>query len=421
MTPDGWRETTLGEAIEVIGGGTPKRDVAEYWNGTIPWATPSDITALRGRFIGATESLITPKGLADSSAKLLPVGAVLMTSRATIGACAIAKTMIATNQGFQNLLPSESLSSEFLLYLVQSLHSELIRRAAGSTFLEISNKGVKAVPVALPPLPEQRKIAAILSSVDEVIEKTEAVIEQLQVVKKAMMQELLTRGIPGRHSRFKQTEIGEIPEEWEVVALGDLAGVFNGKASGTGGTWLRAFKTKHVYDGLLRLDKPEFAGDGLAEKVNPETYLKDGDTLTPNMAHGTIGRVAYVRFVEENWATDGQVMVLRSLDAERLAPRFLFEYISSVPGRRQLLDREKGGIFGEKRGQTHMYPRDVKAMRIPLPEIVEQRAIAAALESLDQPLEANERSLGALETLKTGLMQVLLTGDVRVTPDEEAA
>ena len=83
-------------------------------------------------------------------------------------------------------------------------------------------KTIPRVPILLPPLPEQRKIAAILSSVDEVIEKTEAVIEQLQVVKKAMMQELLTRGLPGRHTRFKQTEIGEIPEEWEVNG-GDLA------------------------------------------------------------------------------------------------------------------------------------------------------------------------------------------------------
>jgi type I restriction enzyme S subunit len=75
--------------------------------------------------------------------------------------------------------------------------------------------------VLLPSLPEQRKIAAILSSVDETIEKTEAVIERLQVVKKAMMQELLTRGLPGRHTRFKKTEIGEIPEEWDVVELGE--------------------------------------------------------------------------------------------------------------------------------------------------------------------------------------------------------
>jgi type I restriction enzyme S subunit len=78
------------------------------------------------------------------------------------------------------------------------------------------------LPLLLPPLPEQRKIAAILSSVDDAIEATQAVIDQLQVVKKAMMAELLTRGLPGRHTRFKMTEIGEIPEEWEVRRIGDL-------------------------------------------------------------------------------------------------------------------------------------------------------------------------------------------------------
>ena len=79
--------------------------------------------------------------------------------------------------------------------------------------------------LALPPHREQRKIAAILSSVDDAIEKTQAVIDQVQVVKRGLMQELLTRGLPGRHTRFKQTEIGEIPEEWEIVRLGDVASV----------------------------------------------------------------------------------------------------------------------------------------------------------------------------------------------------
>ena len=91
--------------------------------------------------------------------------------------------------------------------------------ASNSRAAERSARRVLRRDVALPPLPEQRKIAAILSAVDEVIEKTEAVIESLQTLKKAMMQELLTRGLPGRHTRFKQTEIGEIPEEWEAASV----------------------------------------------------------------------------------------------------------------------------------------------------------------------------------------------------------
>ena len=90
----------------------------------------------------------------------------------------------------------------------------------GSTFAAVNKADLAGLRIPLPPLREQRKIAAILSSVDDAIEKTQAVIDQVQVVKRGLMQELLTRGLPERHTEFKQTEIGRLPAEWEVVELG---------------------------------------------------------------------------------------------------------------------------------------------------------------------------------------------------------
>ena len=137
---------------------------------------------------------------------------------------------MATNQGFQNLVPNQNTCIDFLYYLIHHNKRRLERLAAGSTFLEISKRAVCGFRVALPPLPEQRMIAAILSSVDETIEKTQAVIDQVQVVKRGLMQQLLTRGLPGRHTRFKQTEIGEIPQAWHVLDLIHLSedGIRNG-------------------------------------------------------------------------------------------------------------------------------------------------------------------------------------------------
>jgi hypothetical protein len=115
-------------------------------------------------------------------------------------------------------------STDFLRHLLGSISDAILREAegAGSTFPNVNHDRLSAWPILAPPLPEQRKIAEILSSVDETIEKTEDVIAQLDVVKKAMLEELLTRGIPGRHSRFKMTEIGEVPAEWDVAPLGSL-------------------------------------------------------------------------------------------------------------------------------------------------------------------------------------------------------
>lgn len=124
---------------------------------------------------------------------------------------------------------------DFLAYLVRSpqmlVHYQGGARGTNVRRNRIARSDFLRIPVALPPLGEQRKIAAILSSVDDAIEATQAVIEQLQLVKKAMMAELLTRGLPGRHTRFKMTEIGEVPEEWEVLPLGELAAVDRGKFS----------------------------------------------------------------------------------------------------------------------------------------------------------------------------------------------
>ena len=118
MKPDGWSELPLTDLAEIAGGGTPKRGEPSYWNGNVAWATPTDVTALAGRTIRRTASTITEAGLAKSSATLLPPGSLLLTTRATIGVCAIAGVAIATNQGFQNLVPRHRTYVDFLYYLI---------------------------------------------------------------------------------------------------------------------------------------------------------------------------------------------------------------------------------------------------------------------------------------------------------------
>ena len=190
--PEGWMAVALGDVATVVGGGTPKRSEPDFWNGNVPWATPTDVTGLRGRTISQTASSITEAGLVSSSATLLPPNSLLMTTRATIGACAINRVEMATNQGFQNLVPKAETCVDFLYYLVQYHVRRLEKLAAGSTFLEVSKRTVRGFRVHMPPLPEQHKIAAILSSVDKIIEKNQAVMDRLQVVKSGLMPALLT-------------------------------------------------------------------------------------------------------------------------------------------------------------------------------------------------------------------------------------
>jgi restriction endonuclease S subunit len=198
------------------------------------------------------------------------------------------------------------------------------------------------------------------------------------------------------------------PAGWENCRLADIADLFNGKAGGTGGTWLRVFKTRHVYDGSVRLGNPAFVPDQKASTIPESTYLRDGDTLTPNMAHGTIGRVAFVRSADRNWTVDGQIMVVRP-KSESVLGRYIYDWLSRPQSKAMLVSMEKGGAFDELRGQTHIYRNDVASIPLLLPPLPEQRKIAAILSSVDEAIEGTQAVIDQLQVVKKAMMADLLT------------
>jgi type I restriction enzyme S subunit len=194
MIPEGWEVKHLSELADIVGGGTPAREVEEYWkNGNIPWATPTDITKEKtGKYIDHTEECITAKGLSSSSAKLIPTNSILLTSRANIGFMRLNTKPMATNQGFASVVPFED-NAQFLYYLLDIYVPYMHRRAYGTTFPEISKTEVKNIPVVIPKsIDEQQKIATILSAQDRKIETEETNLAKLQNLKKGLMGDLLS-------------------------------------------------------------------------------------------------------------------------------------------------------------------------------------------------------------------------------------
>lgn len=187
-----WGVKKLGEITEIVSGGTPKTGVAAYWEGGIKWCTPTDITSTAGKYLFVTERTISALGLSSSSAHILPVGTLLLCSRATIGEVKIASSEICTNQGFKSLICGSGVNNEFLFYLLLTMKHRIVEKAIGSTFLEISKKDMALLEVSLPPLPEQTAIAAILTDMDVEIEKLEQKVAKYRQIKQGMMQELLT-------------------------------------------------------------------------------------------------------------------------------------------------------------------------------------------------------------------------------------
>ena len=157
--PEDWNFKKISEIGKIVGGGTPDTKNEEYWNGDVSWLVPQELTGLAGNYIEKSERTITKKGLEKSSAKPLPVGTVLLTSRATVGECAIAKKPMTTNQGFQNIICNDNYDNLFVLYLLQHNKYRLIRLAQGTTFLEINKKNVGKVELSFPnKKQEQQKI-----------------------------------------------------------------------------------------------------------------------------------------------------------------------------------------------------------------------------------------------------------------------
>lgn len=189
-----WEAATLSELADIRSGGTPSTSDATLWDGDIAWVTPTDITALDGRkFLSGTTRTISRAGLRQSSAELLPEGTIVMTSRATIGECAIATIPLTTNQGFKNFIPKDRADRDFLYYLLMSQKKGFIELCSGSTFLEIGKTKLTGYTVRVPETKkEQEAIAAVLSDMDAEIQTLESRLAKARAVKEGMMQNLLT-------------------------------------------------------------------------------------------------------------------------------------------------------------------------------------------------------------------------------------
>ncbi|MDR8786187.1 type I restriction enzyme specificity protein [Burkholderia multivorans] len=189
-----WTVKRLDQLANIRSGGTPSTTVSRFWDGGIPWCTPTDITRLGGgKYLLDTSRQITSEGLSNSSAELIPANSVVMTSRATIGECAINLKPVTTNQGFKNFVPFEDTDVNFLYYLLQTQKQGFMQLCAGSTFLEIGKTQLAAYKVHLPSTKaEQTAIAQVLSDMDVELAALEARRDKTRLLKQGMMQELLT-------------------------------------------------------------------------------------------------------------------------------------------------------------------------------------------------------------------------------------
>jgi type I restriction enzyme, S subunit len=336
--------------------------------------------------------------------KVAPAGSILMSVRAPVGdvnttpwECCIGRGLAAIN--------GIGIDQGYLLQYLVHAKEELVALSQGSTFEAVNGNDLRQFGLLLPPLPEQRKIAAILSSVDTAIEKTEALLAKLRDLKTAMMQELLTKGIG--HTRFKDSPLGRIPEEWEVV---DCAEVCQKVVVGivikptqyyapSGITLLRSANVREEglnLTGLVYM-APEFDTD------LKKSRLRTGDVVTVRTGYPGTSCVIPPSLDGANC-----VDLIISRPGPQVVPEYLAMWINSDSGKGQVL-RAQGGL-----AQQHFNVGDLKRMSIALPGIAEQGRICTAVGAAEHQLRSAQKRHEKLQSLKNALMQDLLTGRVRV-------
>ena len=286
-------------------------------------------------------------------------------------------------------------------------------RATGSTRFTVSLPVFNDLEITIPPLPEQKKIASILTSVDEVIETTKKQIDKLQDLKKAMMNELLTKGIG--HTEFKDSELGRIPKSWEVKKLESLINLLTDFEAN--GSFADVKANVKVYDHFefawyvratdlennTPLSKVKYV-DELTYNFLRKTQLSDEEILIAK--RGEIGKVYFYRNRGLPATAAPNTYLLRL--NELCDPFYLFCYLTSTDGVKRLKQINASTTIGA------LYKNDVKSFKILVPSKEEQQQISKIILSFDDKLKNCEAKIAQTQALKKSLMQDLLTGKVRV-------
>ena len=359
---DGWESTKIGEIAEIVGGGTPKTEVGEYWNGEIKWFTPSEIG--KTKYIKDSERHITEKGLKNSSAKLLPANTILLSSRATVGEVSIALTECSTNQGFQSLITKNNVDNEFVYYLISTIKNEFIRRASGSTFLEISKNEIKRIPITIPTLSEQKKISNLFSAIDNKIELLEEKHEYYQDFKKFLMQQIFAQKL-----RF----------DYEIVKLKNISKINKGK----------------------QLNKDAMIEDGEYYVLNggqePSGYTNEWNTPENTITISEGGNsCGFVNFNEEKFWSGGHCYFLSDLD-NQTDTYYLYSYLKF---KEEHIMRLRVGS-----GLPNIQKSDIENFKVQLVSKEEQNKISNLLLSADKKVDFIKNQKENFENFKHGLLQ----------------
>ncbi len=394
MSP--WPTSNLGDVCEVVSGATPKTTNPDFWDGDVLWVTPKDLTIIGQKYINDTPRKITELGLKSCSATMLPANSVLFSSRAPIGLVAINTVPVCTNQGFKSLVPRDELVyADYIYWWLETYRKSIQKKGRGATFKELSKKLVEELKIPLPPLDEQKRIAAILNAAEDLRAKRRKSLAELDALLQSTFLDMF--GDPVTN-----------PMGWEVVSVGSIS---ERVTKGESPKW-QGFEyqndgalfitSENVRDNSIDLSRPKFVPLEFNDKLSRSELLKND--LLINLVGASIGRSClfpgYIRPANVN-----QAVCVVTL-GERIDAKYLVNLLASEMGQKLLLGNRV------EAARANISLKNIRELQIPLPPLDVQQRFVAITNSVEGQKFRQRAHLNELDTLFASLQYRAFKGEL---------
>ncbi len=380
-----WEQRKLGELAEIVGGGTPSTSVNSYWDGDIDWYAPAEIG--EQIYLESSQLKITEEGLNKSSAKILPIGTVLFTSRAGIGKTAILQKEGCTNQGFQSIVPNkEKLDSYFIFTRSEELKRYGETVGAGSTFVEVSGKQMANMELMMPKtMPEQQQIGEFFANLDHLITLHQRKCDDTKELKKYMLQKMF----PKNGEKFPEIRFKGFTEAWEQRKLGEVLKERTERAKGD-----EELLSVTIANGVIRQIDSEKRNTASEDRSNYK-IVKKGDVPYNSMRmwQGAVGNSKYNGIVSPAYT-----ILTPTPEANGKFFMELFKKKSTL----QIFQRWSQGLTSDT--WNLKYPI-LSSIQFAIPSVEEQEKIAEYFSSLDHLITLHQRKCDTLKELKKYMLQ----------------
>ncbi len=357
-----WTWNSIGSIATIVGGGTPDTNVRKYWNGDILWFTPSEIG--KTKYVADSLRTISVEGLNNSSAKILPINTILLSTRATVGECSINTKECSTNQGFQSLVANKKVLPEYLYYLVQTKRKDLMRNACGSTFLEISANEVRKIKVAYPSIIEQEKVINLLHSLDDRIATQNKIIEDLKLQRDAIAARLLSP-----------------KEDWKEHRVSDIAEIGRGRV-------ISAKEIASQNNPQYPVYSSQTSNNGIMGYL--DNYAFEGEYITWTTDGANAGTVFYRNGYFNCTNVCGTLKIHQNVDT----------YFCSL-----ILSNATKKYVSVNLANPKLMNNTMASIKIQLPSYNVQRKISRLFRLLDEKIFLEQHSLASYQKQKKHLLQ----------------